>query len=186
VILLGTEVLIQEQPQLVVLQTHVALELIQVTQRPEELLGLTRTEPTEPVEAQELRQDIAHLQEALAGIIQVRILQALQDRAAGLQFQEPQRTEALVIAALEVETVIQLANLQEVQVAGLIEVLAVALEVILVARTEVLVAVVLEVLVHRQEAQAVDLLDLLVRRHLAEVMVEIIKFNNFLKFKILL
>lgn len=134
-------------------------------------MGLTRTEPTELVEAQELHLDIAHLQEALADILQVRILQALQDPVAGSRFQELRRTEAQVIAAQEAETVIQPVNPQEVQVAGL---------------TEALAAVALKVLDRQQEAQAVDLLDLPVLRHLVEVVVEITKFNNFLKFKILL
>lgn len=149
-------------------------------------MGLTRTEPIELVEAQELHLDIAHLQEALVDILQVRILQALQDPVAGSRFQELRRTEAQVIAAQEAETVIQPVNPQEVQVAGLTEALAIALEVILADHTEVQAAVALEVLDRQQEAQAVDLLDLPVLRHLVEVVVEITKFNNFLKFKILL
>jgi hypothetical protein len=146
---------------------------------------LIRTELTEPVEAPELYQDTAHLHEALADIIQVRILQVPQDLAVGLRFQELQPTEALEIVAQEQETIIQLVVLQEVQIVDLTEVLATAQEVILVAPIEVQVAV-LEVLVRRQEAQAAGLLDLLDHLHLAEVAVEIIKFNNFLKFKILL
>ena len=50
---------------------------------------------------------------------------------------------------------------------------------------EVLVVAALEVLVRQQEAQAVGLQDLLVRRLLAEVVAEITKSRNF-KIKILL
>ena len=68
---------------------------------------------------------------------------------------------------------------------GLTEVPAIAQEVILAAHIEVRAVVALEVLVRRQEAQAVGPPDPLAH-HLAEVVVEIINFNDFLKSKILI
>ena len=68
----------------------------------------------------------------------------------------------------------------------LTEVLEATQEATLVAvHIEVLVVAALEVLVRQQEAQAVGLLDLLVRLHLAEVAAEITKSKKF-KIKLLL
>ena len=84
------------------------------------------------------------------------------------------------MAAAEVEIVIPLVDHLEVLIAGLIETLAAAQEVVLVvAHIEVLVVVVLEVLVLQGVLVAV-LLDHPVLLHLAEAVAEeTTKFNYF-------
>jgi len=131
---------------------------------------LTKTEPTEPVEAQGLHRITGALQEAQAGILQVRIHR---DPAVGLRYPELLLTEIRAIVALEAEAVvIHLVDLQEAQAVGHIEVLAAALEV-LVLLIEAQEAA-LEVQVP-QEVRAVAHLDLLAHLPLAEVTVEATK-----------
>ncbi|MEP3998934.1 MAG: hypothetical protein ABJM12_00925, partial [Ekhidna sp.] len=128
---------------------------------------LTKTEPTVLVEAQGPHRITEALQEAQADTLQVRILR---DPAVGLRYPELLPTEIRPIVALEAEAVaIHLVDLREVQAVGHIEVLAAALEV-LVLPIEAQEAA-LEVQVP-QEVRAVGHLGLLAHLPLAEVTVE--------------